>query len=74
MHHIPEFLEKYKDVNVFNIQGLEKLNDFTTEYFFKSTNKNLTDNKYIEQLMNKKNRIDFYQLNLNFEKVLSPAN
>ena len=48
MHHIPEFLEKYKDVNVFNIQGLEKLNDFTTEYFFKSTNKNLTDNKYIE--------------------------
>ena len=27
VHHVPEFLEKYGNLNFFNQQGLEKLND-----------------------------------------------
>ena len=65
--HIPEFLDKYKNVNIFNTQGLEKLNDHTTIDFRTSTNKNKKDNKYLSQLFAKRNRIDFYNLNLNIQ-------
>ncbi len=39
MHHLHEFVELYGDVNLFNQQGLEKLNDQTTTQFFRGTNK-----------------------------------
>ena len=60
--HIPEFLEKYKDVNIFNLQGLEKMNDLTTQYYHNSTNKHSVENEYLLQLLNKRNRIEFYNL------------
>lgn len=67
--HVPEFLENFQDVNIFNIQGLEKLNDFTTQNFHLSTNRNLSNMNYLKQLINKQNRIDFYQLNLKMEDI-----
>jgi hypothetical protein len=74
--HIPEFLRLYKDVNIFNTEGLEKLNDFTTEDYFKSTNRKFNNEnrqiekiEYIRQLMNKKNRVDLYQLNFGLEDL-----
>ena len=67
--HVPEFLEKFHDVNIFNVQGLEKLNDFTTQNFHLSTNRKLSNMKYLKQLFDKQNRIDFYQLNMKIEDI-----
>jgi hypothetical protein len=69
VHHVPDFLEIYDNLNIFNTQGLEKLNDLTTIDFHSSTNKNLKDNKYLKQLMEKRNRIEFYHLNLNLSHL-----
>ncbi len=38
--HIPEMIKIHHDINLFNTQGLEKLNDFCTQYYHFSTNKN----------------------------------
>jgi len=67
--HVPEFLEKFHDVNIFNVQGLEKLNDFTTQNFHLSTNRKLSNMKYLKQLFDKQNRIDFYELNMKIEDI-----
>ena len=61
--HVPEFIEKYDDVNIFNMQGLEKLNDFSTIYYHRSTNKQRKNKKYLIQLLQKRNRIEFFTLN-----------
>ena len=37
--HIPKFLDIHKDINLFNTQGLEKLNDFCTQYYHRCSNK-----------------------------------
>jgi len=37
--HLAEFISAFGDVDVFNIQGLEKLNDLTTQQYFRGTNK-----------------------------------
>jgi len=36
---LAEFISTFGDVDIYNIQGLEKLNDFTTQQFFRATNK-----------------------------------
>ena len=54
VHHLHEFVELYGDVNLFNQQGLEKLNDQTTTQFFRGTNKK----EYLKQLLNKRNRME----------------
>ena len=60
--HVPEFLEKYHDINVFNLQGLEKLNDLSTIYYQRSTNKQRKNKSYLLQLLQKRNRIEFFKL------------
>jgi hypothetical protein len=54
--HLPEFVHLYKDINAFNCQGLEKLNDMTTGQFFKGTNKHETA---LHQMLKKRNRMEF---------------
>jgi hypothetical protein len=60
--HTPELLILHKNINLFNVQGLEKLNDITTKIYHKNTNKQKTDKKYLTQLLNKRNRMEFYNL------------
>jgi hypothetical protein len=68
--HITDFLKKFNNVNIFNAQGLEKLNDLTTIYYQRSTNKNLKNNFYLKQLIEKRNRIEFYELGLSVNNLL----
>ena len=53
--HLHEFVRLYHDVNQFTTQGLEKMNDLCTGYYFRSNNKR--DNPLI-QLLHKRNRIE----------------
>ena len=60
----------HKDLNIFNTQGLEKLNGFCIQYYHSSTNKQIgsgdNKNKYLKQLISKRNRMEFSILNGNF--------
>jgi hypothetical protein len=60
--HLCEMLEKFGSINNFTTQSLEKLNDFTTQYYHSSTNKKNFNKNFLLQLINKRNRIEFYQL------------
>ena len=70
VNHVPEFLEMYGDVNVFNLQGLEKFNDFTTIYYHHSTNKQRKNFRYLIQLLKKRNRIEFFNSGGNISEIL----
>lgn len=67
--HLPEFVSMYNDVNLFNIQGLEKLNDITTKYYHFSTNRHSKNNKFLIQMMEKRNRIEYYSLHGHLDDV-----
>ncbi len=54
--HLPEFVHMYKDINSFNCQGIEKLNDLTTNQFFRGTNKSETA---LHQILKRRNRMEF---------------
>lgn len=54
--HLHEFVHLYKDINAFNCQGLEKLNDISTTQYFKGTNK--SDNA-LHQMLKKRNRLEY---------------
>jgi hypothetical protein len=56
VQHLHEFVFLYKDINAFNCQGLEKLNDMTTGQYFKGTNKHETA---LHQILKKRNRIEY---------------
>ena len=56
VYHLHEFVFLFKDVNAFNCQGLEKLNDMTTGQYFKGTNKSVSA---IHQILNKRNRLEY---------------
>lgn len=58
--HVPEFLERYKNLNFFSTQALEKLNSVTKTHFFRNTNKKR--NMFLQQLLEKANRIEFINL------------
>lgn len=62
--HVPESIRLFKDLNSFNLQGLEKLNHITIISFQRSTNKHLTQNKkcFVKQLIEKMNRREFFLL------------
>ena len=57
--HLHEFVELYKDINAFNLQGLERLNEMTTSQYFKGTNKGDTA---LHQIMRKRNRMEYLRL------------
>ena len=37
--HLADFIRIFGDVDIYNIQGLEKLNDFTTQQYYRGSNK-----------------------------------
>lgn len=61
VYHIPEMMEQFKNMSWFETQGLEKLNDFSTQDYHNQTNKRF--NSFLEQLLNKFNRLDLHKFN-----------
>ena len=59
--HLHEFVHLYKDINAFNCQGLEKLNDISTGHYFKSTNKS---NRYLTQILQKITRLSNFDMKM----------
>ena len=70
VYHIPDMMIRHENLNFYNQQGMEKLNDFIRLYYFRSSNKKRNDNKYLSQLLEKRNRIEYF--NLNFFKPETP--
>jgi len=68
--HLIELIQIHKNLNIFNTQGLEKLNGFCIQYYHTSTNKHVgreeTKNKYLQQLISKRNRMEFIILSGDF--------
>ncbi len=58
-HHIPQFIEKFQYLELFSMNGLEKLNHIVKQSYFKQTNhrKNFTI-----MLIKKMNRMEFLHL------------
>lgn len=63
--HMHEFVKLHGNVNLFNLQGLEKLNDLTTIHYFRSTNKHNKNHSALEQLLKKKNRLELLRQDIN---------
>ena len=57
--HVPEFSELYKNISLFNQQGLEKYNDQASKDYFPSTNHRGIES--LKQLLLKKNRIQYLE-------------
>jgi hypothetical protein len=62
-HHLHEFKSLYPNLNDFNQEGHEKFNDVETSYYFRCTNKK---EKYINQLLEKFNRVELMNLGFVF--------
>ena len=59
--HIPEDLKIYKNINLYNLQGLERLNQIIIKnYIVLQINTKKT--KLLRQLLNKRLRIEYYLL------------
>jgi hypothetical protein len=58
-------IEKFGNINYFSAQGLEKLNDLTTNEFFLATNKAKKDNLFIMQILQRDLR-NSYKTNKKF--------
>ena len=56
LYHVPEVLQRYGTIAIYNQQGLEKLNDELTQDYFRSTNHR--DGDFLKQLLLKLNRIE----------------
>lgn len=54
-------LELHGNIHMFSTQPNEKLNDFITQYYQKTSKRN-SNNEYLLQLVQKRNRIEFYNL------------
>jgi hypothetical protein len=63
--HVWEMIKVHGDISRFTMQGLEKLNDFTTMDYFGATNKH--HDAYLVQLIKKRNRMDMMKLYSEFE-------
>ena len=64
--HLCFFVELHGDVDIFNAQGIEKLNDQTTMQYYKGTNKK---GNYLYQMLALRNRHEEYRLN-ELQKVI----
>ena len=67
VYHVPEFISKYKNLNLFSTQGLEKLNDQTKSYYFRQTNH--INQQALSQLMEKKNRMELNLFNVTYSEI-----
>ena len=61
VYHLPEFVKRYKDINLFNTEGLEKYNDVMSSYYYQSNNK--INDEFLKQLIHKRNRIEYHNKN-----------
>jgi len=61
--HYCQMLELHGNIHLFTTQPNEKLNDFLTKYYQRGTNKLNSNKEYLLQLIQKRNRIEFYNLN-----------
>lgn len=68
--HYYQMLELHGNIHVFSTQPNEKLNDFCTKYYHRNTNKNNKNKIYLFQLLNKRNRIEYYNLDGDLEEIL----
>lgn len=59
-HHVPDFIEKYGNLNLFSMQGLEKKNHFVEINYFWQTNHH--KNTFTTVLLEKMNRLEFIHL------------
>jgi hypothetical protein len=69
--HYYQMLELHGNIHVYSTQPNEKLNDFCTKYYHRNTNKNNVDKNYLFQLLKKRNRIEYYNLEGDFEDILT---
>ena len=53
--HLGEMIAYFGNINLYNMQGLERLNGITTGHYFNSTNRR---QNYLNQLINKRNRLE----------------
>lgn len=68
--HLKELIKRHTNLNIYNCQGLEKLNEFTTKMYFSSTNKNNFSNDFLKQIILKRNRLELYFLKANENELL----
>jgi hypothetical protein len=54
--HVPEFIRKYGRLCQFTQQGLEKLNDLTTQHYLRSSNHR--NSEALRQVLQKRNRLE----------------
>jgi hypothetical protein len=66
--HYCQMLELHGNIHIFTTQPNEKLNDFCTQYYHRNTNKQNSDKQYLLQLVQKRNRIEFYNLDGDLEE------
>ena len=59
--HLHDQVALHGDISIFNQQPVEKLNDLTTKEYFQATNKH----EFLEQILLRRERMDFYQQNNN---------
>ena len=57
--HVPQFLHLHGNISLFTQQGLEKLNDFTTKFYQRSSNHH--DNSSLKQVLEKYNRLELLE-------------
>ena len=69
VNHISEFLSVHGTIAAFSQQGLEKLNDDVTKYYFRSTNHR--DKECLKQIILKLNRLEELEDNCYGRKKLS---
>ena len=68
--HIKELLELHGNINLYNTQGLERLNSTQSSTYFRTSNKHTGgQSSYIKQLVDSKNRNDFHNLNGNIQDL-----
>ena len=60
--HLPELLELHGPINLYNCQGIEKMNDSITRNYHQATNKHRDGLIYCTQLLQNENRREFYDL------------
>ena len=65
--HCTEQLLKYKDINIYCLQGLEKLNDVLTKTFHMATNKHNENKEYLTQIFSHRNRTELNKLGITFD-------
>jgi hypothetical protein len=72
VHHIPEFISTFKNLEAYCTQALEKSHNSTKVYVMRQTNKQ--KDKFVKQLLEKENRMEFYNLKGTTAELLEKIN